>query len=135
MSIQNFEIGLTYAGLVNVETLAAVPNMAPASRHLDYSETAQTLDGGAFARGSAQIVWTWGNMYEDMYTALRAICPAGSVSVFIRSRPESGAESTTTDYKYYQAKMIWPELESLEWKTKMYQPFELKFNHVVEYTP
>jgi len=68
MAVQNFEIGLTYAGRVNVETLTTVPNMAPASFHFAYAETTPTGDNGAFALGSPRIEWRWaGTMPAAMF--------------------------------------------------------------------
>ena len=135
MSIQLFEIGATYGSKVNIETLSTVPNLAPKSTHIPYTETAPTLDGGEFARGAPQIKWTWGYIPVDMFDALRAICPAGSASVIIRSRPEDGGETTSADYAYYSAQMIWPALDSYRYETGQYREFELTFRRVASYTP
>jgi len=135
MSRQYFEVGTTYAGRVNVEAMTTVPNLAPLSIHQSYSETAPTLDGGEYARGFPVILWKWGFVPKALFDALRVICPAGSIAVIIRSRPEASAETTSSDYAYYSAIMHWPALDSYEWKAKDYRPFELRFTNVAIYTP
>lgn len=135
MPVQNYEIGATYAGRVNVETLTAQKdNMAPKSRYYPYGETVQTGARTAVTRGAPYITWSWGFLYADMFDALRAICPGGSASVVIRSLSEDGQT-----YAYYTADMIWPGPDAYEWVTLAkgpgYRPFELRFDNVVEYTP
>lgn len=136
MSIQYFEIGTTYAGRVNVETLSTTPNMAPAARYFTYADVVPTGENGAYGRGSAIIEWHWdGFIPSDMFVALRAICTGASASVYIRSRTERGAPTTSTDYTYYTAKMIWPDEKSYEYRDGKYTGFILTFHNPVVYTP
>jgi hypothetical protein len=135
MSILSYEIGTTYAGRVNVESLSTVANMAPRSRFFAYSETIPTINSGATTRGWPFIEWEWaGFIYADMFNSLRTICPAGSVDVIIRSL---AADYVT--FTYYSAKMIWPALDTYEQITVKgslaYQGFKLRFNRPVVYTP
>ena len=135
MSVYSYEIGTSYAGRVNVETLGAVPNMAPKAAFFASSESLPTLDGGAATRGAPFATWDWnGFIYADMFNALRTICPAGSVSVYIRTL---SADYST--YAYYTAKMVWPALDSYEQiptaQGLAYRGFVLRFSNLVVYTP
>lgn len=130
MSINSFEIGTTYGGRVNVETLTAQPNMSPRSKYFAYTETIQLGDGSFFGSGYPHAVWTWGFMRDDLYAALRVICPGASANVIIRTLKDD-----YTTYEYYNAIMTWPELDSYERYSGKRQEFELLFNYLTVYTP
>lgn len=135
MPVHNYEIGATYAGRVNVETLTTQKeNMAPKSRYFPYAETVQTGARTAVSRGGPFVTWSWGFLYADMYNALRLICPGASASVIIRTLGEDGQT-----YGYYSADMIWPAPDAFEWvaltKGQGYRPFELRFENITVYTP
>jgi hypothetical protein len=136
MPSQYFEIGDDYAGLVNVETLTDTPNMAPAARYLEYTETIRTGDGGAFGRGSPVIEWAWaGFMPADLFDELRKICPGASAPVMIRTRTERGDETDPDDYTYYECIMLWPDLTSYDYRAGQYSGVTIRFVHPVEYDP
>ena len=130
MSVMSFEIGTTYAGRVNVETLTTTPNMAPASKFFDYAESVQMASSVAVGRGNIYMLWDWGWIPADLFAALRVICPGASAAVYIRT-----LKADYTTYAYYQARMLWPELDSYEYKAGIYRPFGLKFDRGVLYTP
>jgi len=128
--IQSFEIGAT-STLANVESLSSThPNMAPRSKFLAYAETAGMASGLAVGRGNISAIWQWGFIPADMFAALRVICPGASASVYIRTML---ADYST--YGYYTAKMIWPALDSYEYRAGVYQPFELTFQRCTVFTP
>jgi hypothetical protein len=131
MAISTFEIGTTYAGRANVETLTTQPVMFPRADFFAYSETVPMIDGGAAVRGWPYATWTWsGAMQADLYNALRAICPNGSASVIIRT---TGADYAT--FGYYSAVMVWPALDSYEQREGAYIGLTIRFNKLVTYTP
>ena len=131
MSILSFEIGATYAGRVNVETLTTVPNMGPASEFYDYSETLPTGDGLQTSRGFPYAVWKWdGFMPTALFNALRGYCPGASATVIIRT-----LQDDYSTYAYYTAKMIWPELSSYQRNAKGYTSVIIRFNNLVAYSP
>ena len=131
MAIHSFEIGTTYAGRVNVETLSTThPNMAPRSQFLAYAETATLSNTSKVGRGSPIAVWSWGFVPADMFAALRALCPGASAAMYIRT-----LQADYATYAYYTAIMQWPELDSYEYRAGIYQPFELRFASLASYTP
>ena len=130
MALTTFEIGATYAGRVNVEDMTTMPSMQPVARYYAYAESIPVIDGSRKTRGSVVATWTWGFIPLDMFTALRAICTGGSVSVIIRT---TGADNLT--FGYYSAVMVWPELDGYEYRVKDYLSFELRFEKLTVYTP
>jgi hypothetical protein len=131
MAILSFEIGTTYANRVNVETLTTVANMAPASEFYAYSESIPTGDGARTTRGKPYAIWKWaGFMPTALFTALRVYCPAGSASVYIRT-----LQADYTTYAYYTATMVWPELDSYEYRSGDYIGVIIRFDNLVLYTP
>lgn len=130
MAIMSFEIGTTYAGLANVETFTTIPNMAPASKFFDYSESVPTGDGGRATRGAPSAVWTWGYIPDEMFNSLRALCPGGSAAMYIRT-----LQDDYSTYAYYTCQMIWPELTEYEYRSGKYQTFSIRFQRLVAYVP
>ena len=131
MSIMSFEIGTTYAGRVNVETLTTTVNMAPKTDPLPlYAESIEMASGKSVGRGSITVKWTWGYIPQDLFTALRVICPGASAAIFIRTLLADYAT-----YGYFTANMTWPALDSYDHRKDIYQPFELAFTRCVVYTP
>lgn len=138
MTQQYFAIGTTYGGLTNVESLTTkAPLMAPKPMYMAYSTSVQLGNGGRRGLGLPVIIWDFGYIYTDMLTALRVICPGAYADVYIRSRLESGNPTSSAAYTYYQATMIWPELDSYQYVggKGIYQPFQLRFENCVVYTP
>jgi hypothetical protein len=129
MSIDSFEIGTTYAGRVNVETLTTMPVMSPRSKFYDYSETVKISDGSVVSRGKPYATWEWGMMPEDLYEALRAICPGASASVVIRT-----LQDDYTTYAYYNATMIWPDLTDVEFVSGRYKTVIIRFENLTAYS-
>lgn len=130
MAIRSFEIGTTYAGMVNVETLTADPNMSPNSTFLPYSATVQMASGIVVGRGFPLATWSWGYIETDLFAALRVICPGASATVFIRTLKED-----FSTYGYYTGRMIWPDLNSYEFRAGKRMPFRVQFDRLVVYTP
>ena len=131
MPIQSFEIGTTYAGRVNVETLTTTPNFAPASSFYAYGESNQTGARSYAIRGASYALWRWsGFMPIDLYNALRVICSGGSVSVVIRT-----LQADYATYAYYSATMIWPNLTEYEYLNGMYRGLVFKFDNLTSYVP
>jgi hypothetical protein len=126
----SFEIGTTYGGMVNIESLTTVPNMAVRSKFLPYQEAAQMGSGVVVARGSPAAIWEWGEIYTAQFNSLRTLCPGGSAAMYIRTLKDD-----YSTYAYYTGIMIWPPLDSYERNAKGYQPFSLTFTHLVSYTP
>jgi len=130
MSVMSYEIGTTYAGCVNVETLSKRPNMSPTSKPPFYPDIVTMASGVIVSRGFLQIPWYFGFMPKDMFTAFRVICPAQSKAVFIRSLSED-----YTTYLYYTAIMQWPELQGIEYLAGKRQDLTILFAHALVYTP
>jgi hypothetical protein len=53
----------------------------------------------------------------------------------IRTRTEDANPTSSGQYVYYEATMIWPELDSYQYQSGKYQPFQLLFQNPVVYTP
>jgi hypothetical protein len=131
MSIQSFEIGTTYAGRVNVETLSATPGYSPQSQFLPYQESVMTASGVSLGRGFPSAKWSWlGVIQPDMFAALRAICPGASASVIIRTLKDD-----YTTYAYYSGAMTWPALDSYDQLAGRRRTFEITFTKLVSFTP
>jgi hypothetical protein len=128
--IQSFEIGTTYGGRVNVESLSTTPNMGPRSKFLAYSESVMMASGVSVGRGAPSAIWTWGFIPNDMHTALRAICAGASVAVIIRT-----LQADYATYTYYSGIMTWPVLDSYEFRSGRRQDFEIVFEKLTVYTP
>ena len=135
-TLLTYEIGLTYAGRVNVETLTSKKAaMAPRAEFVPYAESLQTLDRSFISRGAPYILWNWdGFIYADLFNGLRTICPGASVNVIIRSIAEDYAT-----FGYYSAIMAWPQPRSYEQITTSkglgYRNFALPFYNPITYTP
>lgn len=132
MSVASFEIGTTYAGRVNVETLSTSKKcMAPASTLLAYAESVTMASGVSVGRGSPSVRWSWlGFLPADMFAALRVICPGASASVIIRTLKED-----YTTYGYYSAIMTWPAFDSYDQLAGRRRTFEIVFSKLVIYVP
>lgn len=128
--LYNFEVGLTYAGRVNVESLSKRPCMAPKSKPITYPDIVTMASGRQVGRGFPTTTWDWGDIRADMFANFRAICPGPTADVIIRTL----AEDYST-YGYYSAKMIWPAQDSYEYRSGVYRPFSLAFTHMLVYTP
>jgi hypothetical protein len=126
----SFEIGTTYAGRVNVETLSASVNMAPRSLYKPYAESVVMASGKSVGRGSPSAIWSWGYVPADMFAALRILCPGASASMYIRTLIADYAT-----YAYYTCIMTWPAIDSYEYRAGVYQPFSIEFSKLVSYTP
>jgi hypothetical protein len=132
---QYFMIGTTHAGLTNVESLTSLANMAPAVEYRAYQETEILANLSRRGVGFAAFVWTWGFVPTDLFNALRALCPGASAAMYIRTRIESADEVTAGGYLYYTATMIWPDLDSYQYRAGSYQTFQLLFVNPLVYTP
>jgi hypothetical protein len=133
---QFFKIGVDYDNLANVETLTTgAPNMAPRPTYHAYATTINRGDFGRKALGTPAIIWDWGYIYADMFDALRLLCPGASADLMIRTRLESGDETDASDYDYYTVTAIWPALDAYEYRSGIYQPFQLIFVNPFPYTP
>lgn len=136
MTVQHFAIGTSYAGLVNVESMTSqAANMSPRAEYRAYREALVTGDNGRKAIGAPVIIWQFGFIYSDMFSSFRALCPGAASSVVIRTRPEQAEQTSSGQYVFYEATMIWPELDSYQYQAGKYQPFQLLFQNPVVYTP
>jgi hypothetical protein len=134
--VQHFAIGTSYAGLVNVESLTTqAANMSPRVEYRAYREAVVTGDNGRKAIGAPIIVWNFGYIYSDALSSLRTLCPGAASSVVIRTRTEDANPASSGQYVCYEATMIWPELDSYQYRAGTYQPFQLLFQNPVVYTP
>jgi hypothetical protein len=128
--LYSYEIGTTYAGRANIESLSAVPLMATRSKFLAYAEPVQMASGVSVGRGFPIAIWQFAYIYLDFHAALRIICPGASKAVTIRT-----LKADYSTYGYYTGIMHWPALDTYEYKDKKYSTFELRFTHLVVYTP
>lgn len=128
--IQTFEIGTSYGARVNVESLTTLPNMGPHSLFFPFGESVVTGSRARATRGAPYAIWDWGFVPVAMFNAFRVICPLGSAVVNIRT-----LQQDYSTYAYYDCLMIWPDLDSYEYKAQKYQTFSLRFDNLVLYTP
>lgn len=108
VNMLDFEIGLTYGGMVNVETLAdAYPLeerlMPPRATPVMASNPIELASGHVRAAGWLRCTWSWDFLTQNQYDVLRVFCTNKSGDVFIKTRDEDG------DFTEYTAIMVWPE--------------------------
>lgn len=135
MTVQHFAIGTSSGALVNVEAMtSAAANMSPKAEYRAYRESVVSGDNGRVGLGSPIIIWEFGYIYSDMFSSFRALCPGAASDVVIRTRAENADPTSSGQYVTYAAKMIWPELDSYEYRAGKYQPFQLVFQNPVVMT-
>lgn len=126
MPLYEYEIGTTYGGMANVESLTT-PLSAPRATAPDYSQPIELASGGVRGGGWLTATWSWDVLTQDEYDQMRSFCSGKSASVYIKTRKD--------DYTYqvYTAEMVWPEQPQRVAGRVL--DFVLRFRQMVEYSP
>ena len=125
MTLYSFEIGTSYATMVNIESLT-VPVTPPKPTYSPYSTVIELADGTKFGRGAPIASWHWDFLPRTMRNQLRVFCPYVSSKVFIRTykKDDSGASVV------YSCIMTWPVTDEEVQNAKM-MDFTIKFTQLV----
>lgn len=126
MPLYSYQIGTTYGGLANVESLAT-PLAAPRSTPPDYSQPIELVSGGVRGGGWLACTWSWATMTQAQYDQLRTFCSGKSAEVYINTRKDDGA------YQVYTAWLVWPEQPRRD--SGRVLDVVLEFRDLEEYTP
>jgi len=93
--------------------------------------TAVTLgDGAVQGNGFPVAIWRWNHMSVEHRAILKALCPALSVSCFIRTATNE-LDDDELEFKVFSAIMVWPE-EDEDIRVRKVLSFVLRFTHLVE---
>lgn len=129
MALYDYEIGLTYGGMANVEGLT-VTLLAPRHTFQDFSQELPLASGGQKGGGWPLASWTWAYVTQAQRNQLKTFCPTGlSADVFIKTRDASGA------FAVFTAVLVWPIQEGSEKRAGTILDFELKFQDLQPYSP
>ena len=128
MPLYSYQIGTTYGGLTNVESLAT-PLNAPKSTFTEYSQNIALGSGAVRGGGWAVATWNWGFLTQAQRNQLRTFCTGKSASIFIQTRKND----TSDAYQVYTAVMVWPDEEDKDHGIRL--NFQVVFRNCVEYTP
>jgi hypothetical protein len=101
MTISSYAIGLTYAGLVNVETVVSKP---PRGRFFEWTTENKRGDGLYSVHGPKSAEWRFSYITATERDALRAAyCPTGkSANIFITTRMPNETFAT------FYGVLVWP---------------------------
>jgi hypothetical protein len=126
MPLYSYEIGSTFGGMTNVESLT-VPLAAPKATAPDFSQPIDLADGLVRGGGWLTMTWSWAFMTQAQYDQLRTFCSGKSAAVFIATRKD--------DFTYddYTAVLVWPEQPERD--SGRVRDLVLTFRQLVEYTP
>lgn len=128
MALYEYEIGTSYGGMANVESLAT-PLPAPKSSFLPYSKYLSLGDSTIRGSGWAAASWRFGFLTRAQRDQLKTFCSGASASVYIQMRKND----TSDAYQVYTAVMIWPPVEEKHAGKRL--DFNLEFRDLTEYTP
>lgn len=128
MPIYSYEIGASYVGMTNLESLTT-PLPAPKSTFRPYSQYIRLGDGTVRGSGWAEATWRWGFLTRAQRNQLRTFCTGASANVYIKTRKNDSSDA----YQVYMAIMIWPEEEEKSLGKRI--GLEIRFTNLVEYSP
>lgn len=123
----DYQIGTTYGGMVNVESLPT-PVFAPKRDPMKYTKPMPLGDTNVRALGWLTTGWHWDFMTQAQYTQIKTFCPGLSAQVYIKTKDNSGA------YKIYTATMLWPTQEPERDRGRV-MDITITFIALVEYIP
>lgn len=124
MPIYENEIGTTYGGMTNIESLTVpLPNMQ--SFYKPYAQVTDLGSGETKGLGSPQTEWKWNLLTRAQRDQLRQFCTGSSATVYIRTR----INDNTDEYLDFRAIMIWPLEEERFARKRM--DFTIVFKHMV----
>jgi len=128
MPIYSYQIGTTYGGLTNLESLTT-PVAPPKSSFIPYSQSLALGSGSVRGGGWATAIWSWGFLTQAQRNQLRTFCTGKSASVYINTRKND----TSDAYQVYTAVMVWPDEEIKDHGFRT--DFQIVFQKCVTYTP
>jgi hypothetical protein len=126
MTLYSYQIGTTYGGLTNVESLST-PVQPPRSTPPDYSQPIPLASGGVRGAGWLRCTWSWDILSQAEYNKLRTFCTGKSASVYINTRKDAGT------YQVYTATLVWPEQPRRD--SGRVLGLVLEFQDLEEYSP
>ena len=106
----SYEIGVTQAGMVNLESLT-VPVRPPRFSFAPYSKPIPLGDGSVRGAGWPKAEWRWDTITAAERDQLRVYCPGASAVVYIKTRVNANNGAQVDQYKTFKAVMVWPNPE------------------------
>ncbi len=119
MTISDFKIGTTLAGMTNLEALTA-PISAPRTPFKPWATSVVAASGVSIGKGFPSCQWIFSQLTPAQRDQLRAFCTGKSATVYIRTMTNDSSDS----YANYQAIMAWPDDEKRD-PTKRHDRLEL----------
>lgn len=126
MTLYSYEIGTTYGGMTNVESLTtALP--APRSTIQEFSQSVELASAGVRGAGWPVATWTWDILEQDQWDQIRTFCSGQSADVYIKTRKQDGT------YQVYTATMVRPG--QVRKDSGRVLDLVVEFRNLVEYSP
>ena len=122
MTISDFKIGTTLAGLVNLEALTT-PLTAPKAPYKPWNTSQAAASGLSIGKGFPSCQWTFSQLTPAQRDQLRSFCAGKSAIVYIRTM----TNDTNDSYANFQAIMTWPDEEKRD-PTKRHDRLEMTFS-------
>lgn len=119
----DFEIGISYITLTNIESLTT-PLELPKSEYFPYARTVNKGNGGKRGVGFPMASWRFAVITVEQRDQLKTFCPDASGEVYIRTKLNDDT------YAAFTATMIWPEGEP-RWLGGYKQNYEIIFRNLV----
>jgi hypothetical protein len=126
MPLYEYEIGATYGGMANVESLTT-PLPAPRHTFNEFSQSVELASGGVRGAGWPVATWSWDVLDQDQWDQLIAFCSGQSADVYIQTRKRDGS------YQVYTATMVRPGQVSKDCGRVL--GLAIEFRNLVEYSP
>lgn len=102
-----YSIGLTKAGLTNVESLAT-PLNPPKGLYTEATAIFDKADGNVSGHGFPVVTWIFDVLTVAMVAQLRSFCTGQSAEVWIKTRISPDSLTSTDGYRVFNGIMIWP---------------------------
>lgn len=126
MTLESFEIGTTYGGMANVESLAT-PLYPPLSTWDDGPFPIELASGGVRSGGWTFVTWHWDFLTQDQWTQLQTFCSGRSADVYIKTKKDDET------YQVYTAIMVRPS--GPKRRSSKVLDITVEFRNCVEYSP
>lgn len=126
MALDQFEIGTTHGGLVNIEDLGT-PLSPPKSTWDDGPLPVDLATGAVRSGGWTLVTWRWEFLSQVQWTQVQVFCAGRSADVYIVTRKDDGT------YQEYTAIMVRPS--GPERKNVKVFDVTIEFRNCVEYSP
>jgi hypothetical protein len=97
----------------------------------EFSSAVHLGDGTIQGNGFPSAIWRWNHLSLEHRSILRTLCPALSVSCFIRTATGELDVYGDLEFKSFSAIMIWPE-EDEDIQPQDVLSLVLRFTHLVE---